>query len=85
MGDRLFTIALDITRNDQALTAVGRAIERFTRIDVLVNNAGYGQLGFFKTLTSEQICLESETNVFGLSMLPERCCLICGNIIPVTS
>ncbi len=39
---------------------------RFGRIDVLVNNAGYGQMGFFEEVSSDQARAQFDTNVFGL-------------------
>src|SRR5206468_2483092 len=46
-GD-LLTIELDVTDPSQANAVVAAAVDRFGGIDVLVNNAGYGQLGFFE-------------------------------------
>jgi hypothetical protein len=50
-GDNLFVVALDITRGDQIEAAVKAAKEKFGHIDVLVNVAGYGQLGWFENTT----------------------------------
>jgi NAD(P)-dependent dehydrogenase (short-subunit alcohol dehydrogenase family) len=56
---------LDITNQEQVQSSVGLALERFGRIDVLVNNAGYGQLGYFEETSEELIRRQMETNVFG--------------------
>jgi NAD(P)-dependent dehydrogenase (short-subunit alcohol dehydrogenase family) len=46
-------------------SAVNNALGKFGRIDVLVNNAGYGQLGYFEETSEELIRQQMETNVFG--------------------
>ena len=50
-GERLLAIALDVADDGRPAQVVEAVIARFGRIDVLVNNAGYGQLGHFETLT----------------------------------
>ena len=64
--DRLLALDLDVTDEAQAKTAVQAAVARFGRIDVLVNNAGYGQMGLFEEVSSEQAQAQFDTNVFGL-------------------
>jgi NAD(P)-dependent dehydrogenase (short-subunit alcohol dehydrogenase family) len=54
-ADDLLTVKLDVTRPDEAETAVQRAVDRFGRIDVLLNNAGSFVAGFFEELTPKQI------------------------------
>jgi NAD(P)-dependent dehydrogenase (short-subunit alcohol dehydrogenase family) len=65
-GDRLLSLALDVADAGQARDAVAQAIERFGAIDVLVNNAGYGHLGYFEETTDADIQAQYATNVFGL-------------------
>jgi len=58
-------IQLDITDEAQAKTAVDEAVNRFGRIDVLVNNAGYSLLGNFEEMTTADIEQQITTNLFG--------------------
>ncbi|PLZ00404.1 short-chain dehydrogenase/reductase [Burkholderia sp. WAC0059] len=65
-GDRLAAVPLDVTSNASVSSAVKVAVDRFGRIDVLVNNAGFGQLGFFEEVSSELVRKQFDTNVFGV-------------------
>ena len=59
-------LELDVADAGQAQAAVAAALARFGAIDVLVNNAGYGHLGFFEETTAADIQAQYATNVFGL-------------------
>ncbi len=59
-------LTLDVTDATQAATAVEQAIQKFGRIDVLVNNAGYGYLAAIEEGEDEAVRKMFETNFFGL-------------------
>jgi NAD(P)-dependent dehydrogenase (short-subunit alcohol dehydrogenase family) len=63
---RLLKLPLDVTNEGQARNAVATAIEKFGRIDVLVNNAGYGLLGGVEEASAIEVERVFATNVFGL-------------------
>ena len=64
-SDQLLCVALDVTDATQAQAAVAEAVSRFSTIDVLVNNAGYGHLGFFEENTLQDVQAQFATNLFG--------------------
>jgi NAD(P)-dependent dehydrogenase (short-subunit alcohol dehydrogenase family) len=65
-GDRLHAAAMDLGNPAQIATVVDSAIQRFGRIDVLINNAGYGLLGAVEAASDAEIAKIFQTNVFGL-------------------
>ena len=64
-SDRLLVSAVDVTNVDECSAAAAGAVERFGRIDVLVNNAGNFNAGFFEELASEEFRAQIETTLFG--------------------
>ncbi|WP_368497425.1 SDR family oxidoreductase [Herbiconiux sp. A18JL235] len=64
-GDRILPLQLDVTDREADFAAVEQAVERFERLDVVVNNAGYGQFGFIEELSEKEVRDQFETNVFG--------------------
>jgi NAD(P)-dependent dehydrogenase (short-subunit alcohol dehydrogenase family) len=62
----LLPVALDVTREGDAEAAVKQALARFERVDVLVNNAGYGLLGAIEETSAKEVERLFATNVFGL-------------------
>ncbi len=64
-ADNLLVVKLDITNPADAEAAVQAAVERFGRIDVLINNAASFQAGFFEEVSTEQFRAHMEVNFFG--------------------
>jgi NAD(P)-dependent dehydrogenase (short-subunit alcohol dehydrogenase family) len=65
-GDSMLALPLDVTSPEQAERAVQETVERFGRIDVLVNNAGRGLLGAVEEVSDAAARAAFEVNVFGL-------------------
>ena len=64
-GDAVLPLALDVTNRQAVFGAVARAHQHFGRIDVVVNNAGYGQFGMVEELSEAECRDQIETNLFG--------------------
>jgi NAD(P)-dependent dehydrogenase (short-subunit alcohol dehydrogenase family) len=63
--DELLVVKLDVTRPEDAAAAIKAAVDRFGRIDVVVNNAASFYAGFFEELTQEQIERQLQTSLYG--------------------
>ncbi|MBB2685298.1 oxidoreductase [Rhizobium sophoriradicis] len=64
-GGQVLTLALDVTNEAAAAATVEAAVKRFGRIDVLVNNAGYGNVGSIEDTSLTDFRAQIETNLFG--------------------
>jgi NAD(P)-dependent dehydrogenase (short-subunit alcohol dehydrogenase family) len=89
-GNQLLPLALDVTSQSQAKSAIERTIATFGRIDVLVNNAGYGNVAPIEDTTVEEFRAQIETNLFGViivtkAVLPFFRGQGAGHVLQVTS
>ncbi len=89
-GDAVMPIALDVTDREADFAAVAAAQQRFGRLDVVINNAGYGQFGFIEELSEEEVRAQLETNLFGAfwvtqAALPYLRAQRSGHIVQVSS
>jgi NAD(P)-dependent dehydrogenase (short-subunit alcohol dehydrogenase family) len=89
-GDAIRTAKVDVKSSDDVKKAVGQAMDVFGRIDVVVNNAGYGFLGAFEEMTPEEFKGQIDTNFWGVvnvtrAVLPLLRKQGSGHIIQVTS
>jgi NAD(P)-dependent dehydrogenase (short-subunit alcohol dehydrogenase family) len=89
-GDRALALALDVTEKSAVAAAVAQTIERFGRIDVAINNAGYGLFGAVEEVSEAEARAQMETNFFGAlwvtqAVLPQMREQKSGHIIQVSS
>jgi NAD(P)-dependent dehydrogenase (short-subunit alcohol dehydrogenase family) len=89
-GSRVHAISLDVTNEQQAEHAVAAAIATFGGLDVLVNNAGYGNVGPVEDTSMADLRAQIETNLFGViimtkAVIPHFRERKAGHIIQVTS
>jgi NAD(P)-dependent dehydrogenase (short-subunit alcohol dehydrogenase family) len=89
-GERLLPVKLDVTDREADFAAVKAAHDRFGRLDVVINNAGYGHFGMIEELSESDARNQIETNLFGAlwvtqAALPYLRAQGSGHIIQVSS
>lgn len=86
----LLAVSLDVTHEAQGVAVAKAAVDHFGRIDVLVNNAGFGLLGAVEEASADEVRRVYETNVFGLlnitrAVLPYMRAARSGHVINLSS
>lgn len=83
-------VVVDVVDNDQIKAAIAKTVSVYGRIDVLVNNAGYGSLGSIEEIPEEEVRKQFEVNVYGpvnlmKAVLPHMRAQRAGHIMNITS
>jgi NAD(P)-dependent dehydrogenase (short-subunit alcohol dehydrogenase family) len=89
-GDRVLAVALDVTDPDAARAAVDAGVQRFGRLDIVVNNAGYADLAAIEDVTLDAFRAQIDTNLLGVvnvtkAALPVLRAQGSGHVIQVSS
>jgi NAD(P)-dependent dehydrogenase (short-subunit alcohol dehydrogenase family) len=89
-GDAVLPIRLDVNDRNADFAAVRQAREKFGRLDIVINNAGYGHFGTIEEVTEEEARAQIETNLFGALWVTQAALPIMreqgsGHIIQISS
>ncbi len=89
-SENFLPLGVDITDENSVKNAIDKTLETFGAIDVVVNNAGYGQLGTLEELSDKEVRQNFDTNVFGLlnvmrNVMPHLRGKKSGHIINISS
>ena len=66
-NENVLPVIMDVTKKEDVTAAVDAGIRKFGRIDVLINNAGFGMSGAFEEVSDEELRTLMETNFFGVT------------------
>ncbi|MEY4753161.1 MAG: hypothetical protein RJA44_836 [Pseudomonadota bacterium] len=89
-GERVLPVQLDVTDRARCFAVAEEAVARFGRLDVVINNAGYGQFGMVEELSEAEVRAQIETNLYGAlwmtqAVLPQLRRQGGGHLIQVSS
>ncbi|SIR56319.1 SDR family NAD(P)-dependent oxidoreductase [Microbacterium sp. RURRCA19A] len=89
-GDAILPIELDVTDRAAVFAGVEKAFDQFGRLDVVVNNAGYGLFGMAEELSEEQFRHQVDVNLFGVfhvvqAVLPKLRAQGSGHIVQIST
>jgi NAD(P)-dependent dehydrogenase (short-subunit alcohol dehydrogenase family) len=89
-GDAVLPVALDVNNRQDCYSAVEKVAKHFGKIDILINNAGYGHFGYVEEISESEARQQIETNVFGSlwmiqAVLPLMRSQKAGHILQVSS
>lgn len=90
LSDVFLPLAVDLTDNNDVKVAIEKSVAHFGKIDVVINNAGYGQIGTLEELTDEEAQENFDVNVFGTlnvirNVMPHLRSQKSGNIFNISS
>lgn len=66
-SDDVLPVIMDVTKPNEIKNAVKAGVDKFGRIDILINNAGFGMTGAFEEASDEELRFLMETNYFGVA------------------
>ena len=89
-GDSVLPLTLDVTDREQVHSVVAEAIDHFGRLDVVVNNAGYGLFGAVEEMTPQELQDQLDVNLFGVlhvtqAVLPTLRAQGAGHIVQIST
>ncbi len=89
-GDAVLTLQLDVTKRQECFDVIQKTKDEFGQLNIVINNAGYGQFGMIEELSEEEARQQFETNVFGALWITQAALPIMraqgsGHILQVSS